>query len=221
MNASIRLAILLGLVVTVGNAAAAEIAGQYMETRSCQVYTGPCFANGEMGLAGKEALMAWSIRQGTHNGVDLTGLKVVMALTSTTTLGHNGLDDGQNLKSVIYIDEKANAKQSKALVDFVKTHAGKAALAAVRVVSAPIQMELNEAELNGKLTAGKDVTLVTRKARPSDCLCSNETAFYPPLAQLQNFAAGVTSIGEFHGRGLGNRWSTPENRGAYMATFAY
>ena len=116
MSTSVRLAILLGLVVVVGNTAAAEIAGQYMETRSCQVYTGPCFANAEMGLAGKDAVMAWSIREGTHNGVDLAGLKVVMALTSTTTLGHNGLDDGENLKSVIYIDEKADSKQSEALV---------------------------------------------------------------------------------------------------------
>ena len=221
MNVSVRLAIMLGLLVAAGQAGAAEIAGHYLETRTCQVYTGPCFANGEMGLAGKDAVMAWSIREGIHNGVDLAGLNVVMALNCSTTLGHGGINDAQNLKSVIYVDEKANSEQYAALVDFVKTHAGKAGQAVVRIVSAPIEMALNVSDLEGSLKAGKDVQVVTRKARQSDCICSNEVAFYPPLAQVQNFAAGVTSIGEFTGRGLGSRWSTPDNRGAYMATFAY
>ena len=30
------------------------ISGDYLEVRSCDVYTGPCFANSEMGLTGKE-----------------------------------------------------------------------------------------------------------------------------------------------------------------------
>src|SRR5262245_33662898 len=111
MNAVVRYTLLLGLWVGLGEAFSAEITGQYMETRTCQVYTGPCFANSETGLAGKDALMAWSIRQGSHNGVDLAGLKVVVALNCTTTLGHQGLDDAQNLKSVIYVDEKGTESQ--------------------------------------------------------------------------------------------------------------
>jgi len=221
MKVSVQLVTLLGLLIGVGEATAAEIAGHYLETRTCQVYTGPCFANSEMGLAGKDAVMAWSIREGVHNGVDLAGLKVVMALSCSTTLGHGGINDAQNLKSVIYVDEKANAKQNEALVDFVKTHAGKAGQAVVRVVSSPIEMALNESDLQGNLRAGRDIQVVTRKARQSDCICSNEVAYYPPLAQVEHFAAGVTSIGAFTGRGLGSRWSTPDNRGAYMATFAY
>ncbi len=34
-------------------ASAGEITGTYMEARTCQVYTGPCFANGEVGLSGQ------------------------------------------------------------------------------------------------------------------------------------------------------------------------
>ncbi len=221
MNTSVRCAILLGLLIGIGEAAAGEITGHYLEARTCQVYTGPCFANGEMGLTGKDALMAWSIREGAHNGVDLAGLKVVVALNCSTTLGHGGIDDAENLKSVIYIDEKASEKQHDALIDFVKTHAGKAGQAVVRVSTAPIEMALNEGDLQGTLTAGKDVKMVTRKARPSDCLCSNEIAFYPPLAQVEHCAAGVTTIGEFTGRGLNSRWSIPDSRSAYMATFVY
>lgn len=225
MRASVRFALgcaFLLAVISAGNCLeAADIAGHYLETRTCQVYTGPCFANGEMGLAGKDAVMAWNIQRGVHNGVDLQGLSVVVALNCTTTLGDTGLQDAKNLKSVIYVDAKASEQQKNALIDFAKTHSGRAGQAVVRVSTAPIAMNLDEFELRGELTAGKDVRVVTRKARPTDCICSNEVAFYPPLAQVDRFAAGVTSIGEFSGKGLGTRWSTPESRSAYMATFSY
>ena len=38
---------------SVGNAQ--QIAGDYVETRSADVWTGPCFANAEVGLAGDQA----------------------------------------------------------------------------------------------------------------------------------------------------------------------
>ena len=41
------------------------ISGNYLEVRSCDVYTGPCFANAEMGLTGKEGILVWSIREGS------------------------------------------------------------------------------------------------------------------------------------------------------------
>jgi hypothetical protein len=203
------------------NAHATDISGEYLETRTCQVYTGPCFANAETGLAGKDAVMAWSIREGKHNGVDLTGLKVVVALKSSTTLGHGGVEDGEDLKTVVYVDQSASAAQQEALTDFARKHAGKAGQYVVRVEQSPIEMSLDESELKAVLKAGKNVQIVTRKARPEDCICKNEIAFYPPLAKVENFAAGVTTIGEFNGRGLGTRWSTPESRSAYIARFAY
>lgn len=67
-------------------ARAAEISGSYLETRTCDVYTGPCFANSQVGLTGQQAILAWSIDEGRYQGVDLTGLKVVMTVRS----GHAG-----------------------------------------------------------------------------------------------------------------------------------
>jgi hypothetical protein len=199
----------------------AEISGNYLETRTCQVYTGPCFANAEVGLAGKSAVMAWNIRRGEHNGVDLSGLNVVVALNTSKTLGFQGIDGAGEMKSIIIVDEQAKGPRRAALIDFAKTHAGKAGKTVVRIDDAPISMSLNEYELQGKLKAGKVVQVETRKARLDDCICSNESAYYPPLAEVENFAAGVTTIGEFKARGLGVRWSTPESRSAYLATFTY
>ena len=212
---------LLPLFWALAPVAAGEITGHYLEARTCQVYTGPCFATGETGLAGKEALMAWQIHAGEQDGVELGGLNVVVAVTGDNTLGFRGLNDASQLKSMIFVDERATAEQRQALVDFAKQHAGKAGAAVVRVTAAPITMSLDEEALKGKLNVGDKVQLQTRKAGKADCICSNETAYYPPLAQVQFFAPGVTEVGEFQARGLGSRWSIPGARSAYMATFAY
>jgi hypothetical protein len=203
------------------SAAQTEISGHYLEARSCQVYTGPCFANAETGLAGKEAVMAWKINAGQHEGVDLAGLSVVMAVHGSDTFGFGGLKDAEQLKSIILVDDKANDRQRAALISFVRQYSGKAGQAVVRVSSEPIKMTLDELDLKGKLAVGSKIRLETRKAGLGDCICSNESAYYPPLAQVQHFAPGVSIVGEFKSRGLGVQWTSPGARNAYMATFAY
>ena len=49
---------------TVGAVGREEISGEYLEARSCDVFTGPCFANGDIGLNGREAVMAWKVDAG-------------------------------------------------------------------------------------------------------------------------------------------------------------
>jgi hypothetical protein len=202
-------------------AAADSVSGTYLESRTCQVYTGPCFANAETALAGREAMMAWNIETGTKNNVDLAGLSVVMVVRGNDTLGYQGVADPTELKSAIIVDAKATAKQREALIAFAKEHSGRAGKEVVRIDSAPIAMSLDSVDLKGELTAGDVVKLTTRKAKPGDCICSNEVQFYPPLAEINRFAAGVAIEAEFKGRGLGATWSTPESRSAYMGEFNY
>lgn len=211
----------LAALVLPAFASAGEISGSYLETRTCQVYTGPCFANAETAMAGREAMMAWKIDEGKRGNVDLAGLSVVMVLRGDDTLGHQGVNDPKHLRSAIIVDEKATDEQRAALVEFVKDHAGRAGKEIVRVDAAPISMSLDTAELRGNLQAGELVKLTTRKAKATDCICSNEVAYYPPLAKVDRFAAGVSIEAEYNGKGLGTRWSTPNSRSAYMGEFVY
>jgi hypothetical protein len=213
--------VLAGLVLAVPAAASNSITGTYLESRTCQVYTGPCFANAETALAGREAVMAWNIESGKKNDVDLKGLSVVMVVRGNDTLGHKGVEDPTELKSAIIVDAKATAQQRQALVEFAKEHAGRAGQHVVRIDAAPISMALDSVELRGELKAGDVVKLSTRKAKPGDCICSNEVAFYPPLVQVERFAPGVSIEAEFRGKGLGATWSTPGSRSAYMGEFVY
>lgn len=209
------------LAVALPASAGESLRGAYLESRTCQVYTGPCFANAETAMAGREAVMAWNIQDGSRGGVDLAGLSVVMVVRGNDTLAYKGLEDPKELKAAIIVDEKATEAQRAALVAFAKEHTGRAGNEVVRVDSAPISMSLDTAELNGNLEAGKLVKLSTRKAKPGDCICSNEVAFYPPLAQVERFAPGVSIEAEYKGKGLGTSWSTPGSRSAYMGEFQY
>jgi hypothetical protein len=218
---SYRLLSLALVAVAIPAAAADQISGTYLESRTCQVYTGPCFANAETALAGRDAVMAWNIEAGKKNNVDLKGLSVVMVVTGNDTLGYQGVEDPTQLKSAIIVDSKASAEQRDALISFVKEHTGRAGKEVVRVDAVPISMSLDTAELKGNLQAGELVKLSTRKAKPGDCICSNEVAFYPPLAQVERFVPGVSIEAEYKGRGLGTTWSTPDSRSSYMGEFVY
>jgi hypothetical protein len=219
---SLKYVCLIGLIVAGVPAIAADsVSGTYLESRTCQVYTGPCFANAETALAGREAVMAWNIESGMKDNVDLAGLSVVMVVRGNDTLAYKGVEDPSELKSAVIVDAKASAKQREALVAFVKEHTGRAGKEIVRVDAAPIEMSLDSVELKGNLKAGEVVKVSTRKARPGDCICSNEVQFYPPLAAMNRFAAGVAIEAEFKGPGLGAIWSTPESRSVYMGEFTY
>src|SRR3974377_1179117 len=66
---------------------ARSINGNYIETRTADVYTGPCFANGEVGMAGREAVFGWKINNGEWHGVSLEGLSVVGVIRTGHTRG--------------------------------------------------------------------------------------------------------------------------------------
>src|SRR5687768_441106 len=110
------------LAVTTLAAAPADvmIAGDYVEFRTADVFTGPCFANAEIGLTGAEAAMIWRVRDGSWNGVDLSGLVVVAVVRGTNTLGDPYSEPGA-VKSAVIVDERATPVQRAALVEFARS----------------------------------------------------------------------------------------------------
>src|SRR3954464_14857740 len=89
---------------------AQQISGDYIETRSADVYTGQCFANGEVNLVGNEAIMAWHVDKGAWDGVALDGLNVVAVVRAKATLG-DPYADPYPAKSVLVVDDNATAAQ--------------------------------------------------------------------------------------------------------------
>ncbi|MEJ2082193.1 MAG: DUF1326 domain-containing protein, partial [Acidobacteriota bacterium] len=100
--------------------ASPRIQGKYVEVRTADVWTGPCFANGEVNLVGKEGMMAWQVEHGDWKGVGLDGLKVVVVLRSDSTLG-DPFARSRKARSVVLVDSSATNEQSEALVSFAKS----------------------------------------------------------------------------------------------------
>lgn len=208
---------------TLGAVGTEEISGEYLEARSCDVFTGPCFANGDIGLNGREAVMAWKVDTGRFNGQDLTGLTAALVIKASDTLSMGGTfyrADPASILAVIVVDEKASPSQRDALVSFVKSSAPKLTREVKRVEVA--QMDLQNDHLAGKgvFTAGELARIETRKLKNGDCVCTNETVIYPPLTNVDNSHAVYTNTMSYEGKGLASTWNLVGKRSGFMGTFS-
>jgi hypothetical protein len=211
----------LALLVVLAIPGSAAIKGDYIEARSADVYTGPCFANGEVGLVGNEAILAWKIKEGDWKGTSLNGLGVVAVVKAHATLGdpyHNPYP----AESVLIVDQRASARQRLALQDFAASMAGKLLSHVVRVDSAPIQFALAQGEHHGAalLVAGNLARIETRSLCQGDDKCGNEFVYYPPLVQLAHAMPAFTLEDSFQGKGLDVVWNHIGKRSAFVGTFA-
>src|SRR2546425_10756253 len=202
------------------SAAAQEIRGDYLETRSADVYTGQCFANGEVNLVGNEAILAWHVQSGSWDGVSLQGLTVAAAVHAKGTLG-DPYENPYPAKAVLLLDDHASAQQRAALVSFAKQMGGELLKNVGQVI--PVQMELVvNAEHHGAamLRAGQFATVQTRSIGDKDHLCGNEETYYPPLTQLSHSMPAVALTYSYSGPGLGTPRDLHGKRSAFVGTFA-
>src|SRR6266478_1057806 len=127
----------LALVLVAAPVQAAGISGDYLESRTCDVWTGPCFANAEMNLGGKNAVLAWKVEQGTLDTVRLDGLSVVAVVHASDTLGQ---EQTGPTKAVLIVDAKASDAQRAALIRLAKQQGGMLVGNVVAVESAPVDL---------------------------------------------------------------------------------
>ncbi len=201
-------------------AAAQEIRGDYIETRSADVYTGQCFANGEVNLVGNEAILAWHVQTGSWDGVSLQGLTVAAAVKANGTLG-DPYESPYPAKAVLLVDDQATKEQQNALVHFAEHMGGELLKNVGQVIPAQMELVVN-AEHHGAamLRAGKFVSVQTRGIGGQDHLCGNEVAFYPPLTETAHSMPAVALTDEYSGPGLGVAWNYHGKRSAFVGTFA-
>jgi hypothetical protein len=209
----------LALVVMAAPVSAAGITGQYLEARTCEVFTGPCFANADTGLVGKHAVLAWKVESGSLDGVTLDGLSVVAVVAASDTLG---LRQTGASRSVVIVDSAANTAQREALVRLAKQQGGDLVKNVVAVQAAPISMEICNCKEGGcaRLNAGKARIETRCIDGKHDKTCGNEWALYPPLAKgIKAPRAAVALEHSFSGKELNETWNEGERRGAYLGAF--
>jgi hypothetical protein len=217
-----RLPVLIALLVTFLPVAlsAQQIRGDYIETRSADVYTGQCFANGEVNLAGKEAILAWHVQNGSWDGVALDGLTIAAAVRARATLG-DPYGNPYPAEAVLLVDEQANPQQRAALVHFAQHMGGELLKNVEETLPAQMEMIVNH-ERHGValLRAGQFATVQTRSLGDHDHVCGNEVTFYPPLTEVSHSMPAVAVTDAYRGPGLGESWDSHGRRSAFVGTFA-
>ena len=142
---------------------AGQITGNYVEARTADVYTGPCFANSEEGLRGELAVFGWKsrkapgMRRSRRSGRGWRGAREQHAGAVNVSV--------YPVKSVLIIDEKASEEQRLALAAFAKHMAGKLLSDVVRVEYRPVELTLANNDLHSMqatLKAGELAKVETR-----------------------------------------------------------
>jgi hypothetical protein len=201
---------------------AGNVSGNYIEARTADVFTGPCFANGEAEINGKEAVLGWKINNGSWKGVNIAGLGIVAVLRSENTLGdvHH---PSNKIISALVIDERASAAQREALVSFAKSQAPDLLKSVVKVQYAPVDLTIEGGDMHhgaARLTAGSLAEIRTRAMTAADHTCGNEDIFYPPLTKLEHAMPAYSLENSYKGEGLGETWSSRLRRSSFIGTFS-
>lgn len=220
---TIRMACLVVLcaALAVGTLAASEIRGSYIESRNAEIYASHCFANSEVGITGDLAVMAWSIDQGTYQGVSLDGTKVVAVVNASSTIG-NPFGDPLPSKAMLIFDEHSSILQRDALAGFVQAQGGALMANVVHTTTAPIEIDFHGSihDRVATLRAGEIVSLETREIRGTDSLCHLDDIYYEPLVSLDHAMPAFAIEQSFRGDGLGHRMREYRRSSAYLGTFA-
>jgi len=229
------LAAFCGALVLAGTgvAGAAGIRGDYLEARTADVYTGPCFSNAEVLITGSQAVMAWKVTEGSFEGVDLSGLSVAAAVQGSTTFSE---DKPELARAVLIVDEKADGRQRKALVGLAKALGGARLSNVVDTRFSRISLKVEEhptgsdepghpahgmpQAARGTFWAPGLAQIVTRPLDERDHACGNEVVTYAPLSKGTNVLPAYTLGHQFKGEGLNGSWDDPNCRSSFVGHFA-
>ena len=194
------------------------VSGAYVEARTAEVFTGGCIMNSEAETMGRQAVLAWKVDRGWFDGIALDGLSVVAALAGDRNLGMPEMGgEIPEVKSALFVDERANAAQRLALVAMVHELSHGIVGTIVQVAPAPIAFADHGSEI---AVSAPNVTLEVNKHMTHDPTCGAQQWFHP-LSAVNEATIGVADQHLFTGSVLGTKWSDPNKRSAFFGTFAY
>ena len=197
------------------------VAGDYVEVRTAQVFAGGCIMGSEGEAAGREAILAWRVSRGAVGGVSLDGLSVVAAATADNNFGTAALGGAPAhvLKSVVLVDENANAAQRRALIEMARTLAPSVVQSVVETRAVPIAFERSGDNVTVR-AAEASLDVVTGIPHSPNC---GALKWFEPLARTEAAEIGLTRSQEWSGTALGPRWKqvSDDKRSSFVGTFSY
>jgi hypothetical protein len=219
MTRLILISTLIGLAVSpLAAGDKGTISGAYLEARTAEVFAGGCVMNSEAGTAGRHAVLAWKIDQGSFNGIALDGLSVVAAIAADRNLGINEIGgDYAQTKAAVYVDTQATSAQQNALIAMATELSDGIVGTVVKVTPAPIVFTDTAHRVR---VSTSDIALDVNKHLEHDLSCGG-MQWFQPLSLVSQATIGMAKRHMFTGSSLGTKWSDPDKRSAFFGTFSY
>lgn len=213
-------AILLGAVLSLAGslsltsrAETATIRGEYVEVRTASVFAGACHYNGELTTAGRDALMAWNVKSGQWQGIDLAGVRAVAIVSADANLAENS-----QRRSEIIIGENASDAQSLAMVEVLKSRYTASFGKIISVRRGPLSFDHKGRTYS--VNAG-DLISLNVEAMPDDLCCKMpQLVWYSPLVPLENRKVGYTTKALYSGSEVSDPWQRSGENSAFYGSFA-
>jgi hypothetical protein len=201
-----------------GNASDPVVTGDYVEARTAEVFTGGCIMGSEGEVSGREALMAWRVRQGSLNGVSLDGLSVVALVAADVNLGMHEVGGAapSTITTMLMVDAKATAAQQQALVQLARTLAPDHLRNIVSTTATPIAFDTQATGV--RVAAGQaHLDIATNVEHAPSC---GALKWFDPLASVSNARVALTRTFEWSGSGLGSHWKQIDRRSSFVGSFS-
>jgi len=195
-----------------------SVVGDYVEARTAEVFAGGCIMSSQAETMGREAVLAWRVRDGDYDGEQLAGLSVVAAVAGDRNLGIReiGGEAPAAVRGIVFVDQKATPAQRRALVRMAQTLSRGLITDIVDVRAVPVAF--NETATTIDVTAG-EARLAVQRHHHHTAGCG-AMKWFTPFSSVDDAMIGVTDANTYDGRALGIRWSDPNRKSAFSGTFA-
>ena len=209
------LAGLTGMVAPNSRAETEAVKGEYVEVRTASVFAGACHYNGELTTTGRDALMAWNVKSGQWQGVDLAGVRAVAIVSATENLA----DNNALRQSEIIIGEDASDAQSRAMLGALKSRYVTSLGKIISVRRGPLSFEHKGKAYSVRADRFASIDI---EAMPDDLCCKMpQLVWYSPLVPLENRKVGYTTKALYEGGDVCDPWQRSGENSAFYGNFAF
>ncbi len=190
-----------------------QMRGDYVEVRTASVFAGACHFNGEVTTTGRDAMMAWNVKDGSWQGVSLAGVRAMAIVSAEDSLGNATAAR----ESQILIDSSATRAQSLAMFNALKEKYAASLGKIVSVKNVPISFT----RTGNTFAVATDKAAMDVQAMPNDLCCRMPNlVWYTPLVGLENRKVGYTTNAAYSGNDISEPWSRSGENSAFYGSFA-
>lgn len=196
-------------------AAPTKITGDYVEARTASVFAGGCHYNGELVTTGNDAVLAIKITAGSWNGVDLSGLAAMAAISSQDNLQN----DAARRQSELIVNNPTTPAQAAALADLLEKQSAHRLGTIVAIRHGTVNFDHTGSTYTVKSDGFAEMTV---QAMPNDECCKQPSlVWYSPLVPLVHRKVGYTISSSYSAGTVGDPWSRSEENTAFYGAFSF